>query len=286
VDEIPGELIRRLHELPPEQFIAARDDEVARARREGDRDRAAAIGRLRRPTLAAWLVNLLAIQRPDELAELLDLGRALRDAQHELQGEELRRLSGQRRVAISGLVAQARRLALANGRSPRDNLPLAEVEATLSAALSDREVAEAVQAGRLTKATDYAGFGEPPRPRLRVIDGGAGSGGTQRSAAREPVAKEQPTVGKSPGRRVAGGSPDTSGEAVEPAAERTAAKAARAELRQATADEKEAARNLSELGRQLDELRERHAAAQIAVRAARLRRRQAERAVERTERKR
>ena len=41
--------------------------------------------------------------------------------------------------------------------------------ATLQAALSDTAIAEQVRSGRLTKAVTYAGFGEVPRPRLRLV---------------------------------------------------------------------------------------------------------------------
>ncbi|GIH12636.1 hypothetical protein [Rugosimonospora africana] len=163
-----------LYSLPPERFIAARDEAVAQARADGDRALAARIGALRRPTVAAWLVNLVALHRPEQVGELLDLGTQLREAQHQLSGERMRELSSRRREAIAGLVAQARRLATDAGRGPRDPLPLAEVEATLAAAIADENVADAVRAGRLTKATGYAGFGEPLRPELRVVEGGAG----------------------------------------------------------------------------------------------------------------
>lgn len=169
---VPADLIDRLYSLPPEQFVAARDEAVADARLAGDRLTATEIAALRRPTVAAWLVNLLVRQRADLVDELFELGESLRAAQQDLRGDELRELSTRRRTAIGGLVAEARRLALAAGRSGRENLPLASVEATLTAALAEPDVAAGVRAGTLTKAAGYDGFGETPRPRLRVIDGG------------------------------------------------------------------------------------------------------------------
>ncbi len=262
---IPEDLVARLYELPPEKFIAARDDAVAAARHANDRDTASAIAKLRRPTVAAWLVNLLTHRRPDLITELLALGDALRAAQHDLRGEDLRELSVQRRAAIGELVAQVRRLAREAGRSGRENLPLAEVEATLTAALAEPEVAEAVRSGTLTRAVDYAGFGEPPKPRLRVIDGG------------RPAEVRQPA--KVPPKD----DPDRAA-VLEKAAEaaRTRAKEAQAELRRATAAEQEAARVFSELTAQLEEVRERHAQAQLALRQARLRLKAAQRAAART----
>ena len=43
------------------------------------------------------------------------------------------------------------------------------MEATLTAALAEPEIAEQVRTGRLIRAATYAGFGEVPRPRLRLV---------------------------------------------------------------------------------------------------------------------
>ncbi|WP_433613527.1 hypothetical protein ACQP2P_04435 [Dactylosporangium sp. CA-139114] len=159
----------RLYSAPPEDFIALRGEEVAKARSARDTALAAAIGKLRKPTVAAWLVNRLAHERPDLVAQLLELAEELRAAQRELRGADLRELSVRRRGTVSALAREAVRLA---GRGSAGNLPVAEVEATLAAALADAEVAAEVRAGRLTKALEYTGFGETPRPNLRLVRGG------------------------------------------------------------------------------------------------------------------
>ena len=46
--------------------------------------------RLRKPTVAAWLVNLLALRRPELVADLVGLAEELRSAQRELRGARLR----------------------------------------------------------------------------------------------------------------------------------------------------------------------------------------------------
>lgn len=164
------EIADRLYALPPEEFVAARNEEVAAAREAEDRDGAAAIAKLRKPTVAAWLVNLLALRRPELVAELVDLAARLRLAQRELRGDELRELSSRRRAAIAALVGQARALAVAAQPVLAGvKLPVADVEATLTAALSEEEVAAQVRSGRLVRAIAYAGFGEVPRPRLRLV---------------------------------------------------------------------------------------------------------------------
>ncbi|WFF02862.1 hypothetical protein [Micromonospora sp. WMMD964] len=170
---MPGpstELVQQLYRTPPDRFVAARDAAVAEARRAGDASTARQLARLRRPTVAAWLVNLLAIRRPELVADLVHLADALRTAQRELRGPRLRELSAQRRAVVGALVVEVRKLAAAEPDAPpAGRLPLAEVEATLNAAFSDAEVAEQVRAGRLLRAASYAGFGEVPRPQLRLV---------------------------------------------------------------------------------------------------------------------
>ncbi len=278
MEDVPEDVAQRLYRLPPDRFVAARDEEVERARQAGDRRRADAIGKLRKPTLAAWLVNLLALEAPDRLAELLELGAQLRAAQRDLRGDELRRLSGERREAVGELVREVRRLAIRAGRSARENLPLTDVETTLGAALADAGTAETVRAGRLTKPIDYAGFGDAaPRPKLRLIDGGGEGGGEPAPAAKAASGAKAPAPAKPA---------PVKAEPVRTEPDRTALTKAKAELKEATAAEKDAARDLNALTEQLEALKERQAAAQIALRAARLRMRQAERAVERLDRRR
>jgi len=281
---------QELYGLPPDRFIAARDEAVAQARSAGDREAAARLAKLRRPTVAAWLVNLLALHRPEQVGELLDLAAAMREAQHGLRGEELRHLSTRRRETIAGLVGQVRGLAVEAGRPARETLPLAEVEATLTAALADEEVAAAVRAGRLTKATGYAGFGEVPdesaKPALRVIDGGAGSasaGGsrTLTGAGSASVAGGRGTAAQTRAERAAREEERRAAEKAANAARAQARRQAEADLRRATADQERAARTVADLTEQLAELRERQAAAEVALRETKLRRKAAQRALDR-----
>ncbi|MEV6298147.1 hypothetical protein AB0M02_01945 [Actinoplanes sp. NPDC051861] len=161
-------VVRRLYEEPPEGFVATRAAAIEEARRAGDRETAKRLAALKKPTVAAWVVNLLARKRPELIGELVELSTALRAAQRDLHGDQLRELSNQRRQFVSALVAAARKLAVSSG-APLAKLPLGEVEATLTAALADPEVASQVQSGRLIRAATYAGFGEVPRPRLRLV---------------------------------------------------------------------------------------------------------------------
>ena len=191
------ELTDRLYALPPADFVPARDEAAKAARAGGDRGRATAIGKLRRPTVAAWLVNLLALRRSERLGELLELGAALRSAQHELRGSALRELAAQRRAAVAALVAEACDLAVEAGAS-RSGLPVVDVETTLVAALADEQLADVVRAGRLLKSGSYDGFGETPRPQLHVVEGGgdepeAAPRGSATPVVTKAAAKAAPT---------------------------------------------------------------------------------------------
>ncbi|MFI9641971.1 hypothetical protein ACIG87_18205 [Micromonospora sp. NPDC051925] len=184
-----SELARQLYRTPPDRFVAARDAVVAEARRAGDAATARRVARWKRPTVAAWLVNLLALDRPELVAELGPLAEALRTAQRDLMGARLRELSAQRRAVVAALVTEVRRIAAdLPGAPPAARLPLAEVEATLHAALADTEVAAQVRTGRLLKAVHHSGFGEVPRPQLRLVTSGGAEAGTGRGveAARVP----------------------------------------------------------------------------------------------------
>src|SRR4051812_3861891 len=85
--------VEELYGLPPDDFVPVRDELVADAREAGDRDAARVIGKLRRPTQAAWLANLLARERAEQLDGLLSIAAGLSDAQRCLDGTALRALS-------------------------------------------------------------------------------------------------------------------------------------------------------------------------------------------------
>ncbi len=144
--------------MDPQGFIAARDEAADEAKARGDELLAKQIAKLRKPTVGAWVVNLLALKRPQAVQDLLELADLLREAQRSLKGDDLRKLAGQRRAVIRSLVQQAQE---ESGLSA-SKLPLSDVEGTLTAALADEDIAEQVRAGRLTKTVSYAGFGELP----------------------------------------------------------------------------------------------------------------------------
>jgi hypothetical protein len=152
------EVTDELYGSSPEDFVERRTEWVAQARQADDRVVAKQISQLRRPTRTAWMVNLLARANPAEITQLLDLGRALQDAQQRAAGDDLRRISKSRRSAVDALTKQAADLARAAGHAPTEGT-VQEVSQTLQAALADPAIADLVQRGRLTQAASYGGFG-------------------------------------------------------------------------------------------------------------------------------
>src|SRR5580692_702023 len=93
LDSVAG----RLYGLSPQAFTSSRSAEVRAARSAGNRQLAAAIAQLRRPTVGAWLANQLARECKKELEALLVLGTSMRTAQAAGDGPELRLLTQRRR---------------------------------------------------------------------------------------------------------------------------------------------------------------------------------------------
>ncbi|MFC8146402.1 hypothetical protein ACFUKV_32400 [Streptomyces paradoxus] len=151
-----------LYALRPEEFTAARASAVAAARTAGDRELAERIGTLRKPSLAAWVSNLLVRGSPGEVEPLLRLGEGLRQAHQDLDGAQLRELSRRQHALIRALSLQARQLAREAGHPIGEGVQR-EVEDTLHAVLADPEAARAWAGGRLTKPLSAA-VGFPAAP--------------------------------------------------------------------------------------------------------------------------
>jgi hypothetical protein len=148
-----------LYAVAPDEFVATRTRLVQDARAGGDASLAKEVGRLRRPTVAAWAVNRTVRERPVEVERLRDVGHRLRAAQAQLDAARLRDLRSAREELLAGFVAGAAEVAEAAGR-PLAPAALEEVRSTVIAALASEQAAEAVVSGHLTRALSYSGFGE------------------------------------------------------------------------------------------------------------------------------
>ncbi|AEY93524.1 hypothetical protein SHJG_8258 [Streptomyces hygroscopicus subsp. jinggangensis 5008] len=197
-------VVDELYGLRPEEFVAARDRRVRDAREAGDQALAKEIGALRRPSLAAWVSNLLVRRQPEEVQPLLGLGEELRRAHRELNGSQLRRLARRQNEVIGALGRQARQLAAQAGHPVGEGVQR-EVEGTLHAALADPEAAREWAAGRLVKplssmigfpAADESLLGRRPAPEPKAPVRGGGreeeeDEGRQEDKAREEAARKK-----------------------------------------------------------------------------------------------
>ncbi|MCI1017867.1 transposase [Microbacterium sp. C5A9] len=149
------EIASELYTGALDEFITARN---ARAGATAARDPALAaqIRELRKPSVAAWVVNIFASERREQLAEALELAEQLREAQDDLDASALSRLGRDRRALTVRLAAAAAELAEARGERVTTATREA-VQQTLSAAFFDADAAAAVSSGRLVRALEPRG---------------------------------------------------------------------------------------------------------------------------------
>lgn len=154
-----------LYVEPPGGFVIARDALVKQLRAAGDRAGAARVRALRRPTRAAWAVNVAVRDHPDAAQELSAAARRLGDAQRELLAggdrSRLREAQARADAACDVLIAAA----------PVTDPPTLEtVRQTFRAATVDADALAEVTSGRLLRERVASGFGDlgsflpPPGP--------------------------------------------------------------------------------------------------------------------------
>ncbi|MFD1212134.1 hypothetical protein ACFQ36_08775 [Arthrobacter sp. GCM10027362] len=186
---------RELYALPPGEFTAARNAKAKAAARDGEQELARQIKRLPKPSAAAWLVNMLALRRRDQLEDVVRLGQEMREAQEQSDPERLQQLGEQRRKLLDAAAAQGRELAEELGH-PVGTAAVSEVEQTLHAVMTDPRAAAAVAGGLLTGSLSSNGI-DPVDLEGRVAVPGAAAPFTG-PAPRAP--KEPPAHGPA-GRR-------------------------------------------------------------------------------------
>ena len=150
-----GDELDELYGVKPEEFTALRTELAAAAKKRGDAAAAKLISSARKPTAAAWVVNLLAHTNEDAKQSLADLRERLRAAHAAMDGAAIRELTAEQR----SLVDQLTRAAFDGAEVTNPSATLREdVTGTLQAAIADPDVADRL--GRLTKAERWSGFGD------------------------------------------------------------------------------------------------------------------------------
>src|SRR5262245_60800512 len=159
--DVQNDDLDRLYHGPLEEFTAARNELAKSLRSDGKGDAADWVKGLTKPSRAAWLVNQLAVREPDEISELLETGRELRAAQEEMLAgatdrDKLRKVAHREQQTIDSLLQSAEAIGREHGVGAQI---LTRVGETLQAASSDPEVAQAIEAGRLTREQRASGIG-------------------------------------------------------------------------------------------------------------------------------
>jgi hypothetical protein len=155
-----------LYGLPLERFVPERTALAKELRRGGEREQAAAVAKLRKPSLAAWAVNQLVRTQGRAVTELFDAGDAARQAQSALlagrgDGQSLRAALADERRAVEQLVEVARGLLSADGHELSSSM-LERVAETLHAAALDPEAREQVRDGCLDRELRHLGLSADP----------------------------------------------------------------------------------------------------------------------------
>lgn len=149
-------LAERLYGLPLADFTPERD---ALVRSHKGTDLATALKRLKKPSTAAWVVDLLVRHETEQVEQVLEVGAALRSAQESMSADDLRTLTKQRRQLTAAVTTTARGLAREHGLKVTQAVA-DQVEATLTAAMVDAECARAVRSGLLVAPLASTGVDE------------------------------------------------------------------------------------------------------------------------------
>ncbi len=146
-------LAERLYGLPLAEFTPSRD---ALVKQHKGTELASMLKALRKPSTAAWVVDLLVRHETEQVEQVLEVGSALREAQASMSADELRALTKQRRQLTAAVTTTARGLARRHGLKVTQAVA-DQVEATLTAAMVDADCARAVRSGLLVTALASTG---------------------------------------------------------------------------------------------------------------------------------
>jgi hypothetical protein len=144
----------------PADFVGARDALARRLKQAGEREAAAEVAGLRRPTAVAWALNQLSRRERAQVNALLRADEHLRSLMQSAgRAGELRAASEERRTIVRDLARVAAAILAGGGHkaTPTANEKIFE---TLQAVATDPEAREALRRGRLAGDVSPSGFGE------------------------------------------------------------------------------------------------------------------------------
>jgi hypothetical protein len=272
-----------LYGLALEEFVGARNALAKELRKADNREEAAAVAALRRPSIAAWSVNQLVRTQSRAVEELFDAGDALRDAQSDLLGgggdaRVLRTAADRERAAVDALVERARGLLSSTGDELSTTI-VDRVAETLHAAALDEDARDQVRHGRLERELRHVGLGlglgagdaTPPRPGARTAEqppSGAAKAKRKRDTSESPSAAAESKRASKPQRETPDADPAAPEDQAASAPATPSAAGKRAERERAAAQREEAERVRRERAAVRREARAGHVAARRRADAA------------------
>jgi hypothetical protein len=168
--------IDELYGASLDEFVAERARLAKELRDAGEREHAQTVAKLRKPNVAAWVLNQLSRRNRRDVDLLLDAGHRLREAQagaftgKEREGfEQARKTQGD---ALRRLSREARQL-LAAERGGASATILNQVEGTLRTAAISESGRELLARGQFVEPLEASGFDvvselSPPAPARRT----------------------------------------------------------------------------------------------------------------------
>ena len=153
---------KQLYGLPLSEFIPERTALAKTLRADKQRDQAAAVAAMRKPTVAAWAVNQLVRTQSASMRKLFKAGDDLASAQSQAGAGEgvaaMRAATRRQRDALDELIEAAQGLLSGDGH-PLTAATLERVRQTLVAASLDSESRNQVKDGCLAAELSSPGWG-------------------------------------------------------------------------------------------------------------------------------
>jgi hypothetical protein len=147
---------RRLFEVPPAEFTAARNALVRELRDAGKADEAKEVAALRRPAATLWIANQLGPRHRAQVEELIEATRKLEKVQA-AAGGDLREAMQEQRSALQKVMEKVDALARQIEARVTPELQRRVQTTVTSAAASDPE---ALVEGTLERELEASGFGD------------------------------------------------------------------------------------------------------------------------------
>jgi hypothetical protein len=153
-----------LYRDPPEEFVRQRDALAKQLREEGERDAAARVKKLRRPSQSAWLINRVSADEPQRARGLVEAADNLAGAQQRMLDEgdatELRSAARDERERVEEVVSAARKVAAEHPKAINPAM-IERVAQTLQAVGSNPDLRDQFLRGRVETDHRAATIGLP-----------------------------------------------------------------------------------------------------------------------------